>query len=417
MCLEADPYPEITWFHGTNTITDGGRHKITKKENGGNMYTLGLEITNPTLEDGGTYRCNAVNVKGESNANIALNFQSGDEEDEGPKFIGRPRIIPNETSVTMECRVRSKTKITVEWIKGSTLIEETTRHVIKTTKISEEEYLLILDIKEPGAKDGGLYKCIAKNSAGEVTANLNLSIEGAPEDDSIAPKFMEKPRIISEKDGTLILMECRVKCRPKPNIVWYHEGVVLKESSRIRQTIIEEKDDVYVLKLEIHEADIEDSGMYRCNVKNKAGESNANLSLTIEIIPVISQRPRIIRREHQQKIVIECAVKSANKPQITWIRESVIVREDSRHQVIVREERKGEYVIALEIDEPNENDSGAYKMKARNEKGEVITEDIMVRVDDEKSKKKKEKEDEEEERASKKKKVSAPRIIRGLQSE
>lgn len=74
--LEADPYPEITWFHGTNTITDGGRHKITKKENGGNMYTLGLEITNPTLEDGGTYRCNAVNVKGESNANIALNFQS-----------------------------------------------------------------------------------------------------------------------------------------------------------------------------------------------------------------------------------------------------------------------------------------------------------------------------------------------------
>lgn len=252
-----------------------------------------------------------------------------------------------------------------------------------------------------------------KNDAGEITANLSLNIEGAVDDDSIAPKFVEKPRIISENDGTLIIMECRVKCRPKPTISWFHEGVTIRESSRIKQTIIEEKDDTYTIRMEIHNADIEDSGMYKCNVKNIAGESNANLSLTIEIIPVISQKPRIIRREHQQKIVIECAVKSANKPQITWIRESLIVREDSRHQVIVREERKGEYVVALEIDEPTEKDNGAYKMKAKNEKGEVISEDILVRVDE----KKKKEVEEEEERTTKKKKVASPKVVRGLKAE
>lgn len=74
--LEANPYPEITWYHGTKVITDDSRHKTTRSENGTNMYLLGLEIKDPTLEDGGTYRCNAVNEKGESNANIALNFQS-----------------------------------------------------------------------------------------------------------------------------------------------------------------------------------------------------------------------------------------------------------------------------------------------------------------------------------------------------
>lgn len=29
----------------------------------------------PVAEDGGNYRCNAINELGESNANIALNFQ------------------------------------------------------------------------------------------------------------------------------------------------------------------------------------------------------------------------------------------------------------------------------------------------------------------------------------------------------
>ncbi|OTF81567.1 hypothetical protein BLA29_003527, partial [Euroglyphus maynei] len=388
--LEANPYPEITWYHGTKVISDDSRHKTTRTESGENMYALALEIINPTLEDGGTYRCNAINDKGESNANIALNFQSnypffrvrvdnisnhsihssiaGDDEDkDGPTFIGKPRIIPKDSSITMECR------------------------------------------------------CLVKNDAGEITANLALNIEGAPEDDSIYPKFVDKPRIISEKDGSLIIMECRVKARPKPDITWFQDGVPVKQNARIKQTMVKEKeDDTYLIRMEINDADMEDSGMYKCNVKNSAGQSVANMSLSIEIIPVISQRPRIIRREQQQKIVIECAVKSANKPQITWIRESLTVRQDSRHQIIVREERKGEYVIALEIDEPTEKDNGAYKMKAKNEKGEVVTEDIIVRVDDQKKKKDNEEEEEErEKRASKKakKQVSEPRVIRGLRSE
>lgn len=74
--LEANPYPEITWFHGTKVIGDSSRYKRTRQETAPNTFQLGLEIHGPTIEDGGTYRCNALNEKGESNANIALNFQS-----------------------------------------------------------------------------------------------------------------------------------------------------------------------------------------------------------------------------------------------------------------------------------------------------------------------------------------------------
>ena len=73
--LEANPSPEITWFQGNKVIADNSRVKMSRTPTGKDTFALALEITNPTIEDGGNYRCNACNTFGESNANIALNFQ------------------------------------------------------------------------------------------------------------------------------------------------------------------------------------------------------------------------------------------------------------------------------------------------------------------------------------------------------
>lgn len=73
--LEAHPCPDIAWYHGKESIVDSSRVKMSRKSTGKDTYLLTLEITNPTRDDGGNYRCNAFNVYGESNANIALNFQ------------------------------------------------------------------------------------------------------------------------------------------------------------------------------------------------------------------------------------------------------------------------------------------------------------------------------------------------------
>lgn len=73
--LEANPVPDISWFQGDKLIADSSRIKMSRKATSKDSYILTLEITNPTQEDGGNYRCNAFNSYGESNANIALNFQ------------------------------------------------------------------------------------------------------------------------------------------------------------------------------------------------------------------------------------------------------------------------------------------------------------------------------------------------------
>lgn len=73
--LEAHPVPDIVWYQGNDKINGSTRIKMSRKAISKDTYLLTLEITNPTQEDGGNYRCNAFNIYGESNANIALNFQ------------------------------------------------------------------------------------------------------------------------------------------------------------------------------------------------------------------------------------------------------------------------------------------------------------------------------------------------------
>lgn len=73
--LEAHPVPDVIWFQGEKSVVGSNRIKMSRKATSKDQYVLTLEISNPTREDGGNYRCNAFNEYGESNANIALNFQ------------------------------------------------------------------------------------------------------------------------------------------------------------------------------------------------------------------------------------------------------------------------------------------------------------------------------------------------------
>lgn len=121
-----------------------------------------------------------------------------------------------------------------------------------------------------------------KNEFGESNANLNLNIEAEPEPEGDGPTFVDKPRIQSQDGGKLVIMDCRVKAKPKPEIVWTHAGKVVTESSKISISIVKEKDDVYYIKLTLNDPGEGDSGLYKCNIKNALGELNANLTLNVE---------------------------------------------------------------------------------------------------------------------------------------
>lgn len=136
-------------------------------------------------------------------------------------------------------------------------------------------------IQDPSTPDGGTYRCHVKNEFGESNANLNLNIESEPEPEGEGPIFLEKPRILSENNGKLVIMECKVNANPKPEITWTKEGQIITETSQIK-LYVDQLGDAYKIRLELYEPNLEDSGLYKCNIKNKFGELNANLTLNIE---------------------------------------------------------------------------------------------------------------------------------------
>lgn len=120
-----------------------------------------------------------------------------------------------------------------------------------------------------------------KNEFGESNANLNLNIEAEPEPEGEGPTFIEKPRILSQNNGKLVIMECKVRANPGPEITWTKEGKVVTETSQIKLYKVQ-NEDIYEIRLELSEPNLEDSGLYKCNIKNNLGELNANLTLNIE---------------------------------------------------------------------------------------------------------------------------------------
>merc|ERR1711973_1001544 len=197
-------------------------------------------------------------------------------------------------------------------------------------------------------------------------AKLNLNIESEPEPEGGAPTFIEKPKIESSADGKKVTMACKVKADPKPSVVWTREGVTVKESSRISMSIVQEKD-TYAIKLELKDPQPADAGLYKCTVMNVHGEVNANLTLNIEIAPVIREQPKVIRIEKKRSVVVECHVESQFEPTVMWYKEQTVVQKNSTHKVNIQKVSEGEFAVKLEINE-----------MTKSEKGEVISQTVAV---------------------------------------
>ncbi|XP_065089533.1 twitchin isoform X14 [Ochlerotatus camptorhynchus] len=379
--LEALPVADITWFHGQDSITDGERFKILRKAISSDTYLLTLQISQPSANDGGIYRCHAFNPFGESNAHITLNFKAN-ENDRGfaPSFVEKPKIIPNKlgTLITMKCRCRSKPKPTVKWMRKKQEVKSSNKVALEVKTVDEDTYELTLNIKDPSSEDGGSYSCVISNEFGESSATLNLNIESEQESTKNAPVFVEKPHIVSQDNGKVVRMECKVKTDIKPDITWTRDGKIIQESSKLKITMTSEKD-VYHISLVLRDPQTDDSGTYKCNIKNILGELNANLILNIEIVPVIKEKPKLVTNIKKRTASIECAVASRFKPECIWMKETTVIKETHRHLIKIEETREGEFSVKLNITELSEADFGAYKLVAKNDKGQATSQVIEIK--------------------------------------
>ena len=127
---------------------------------------------------------------------------------------------------------------------------------------------------------------------------------------------------------------------------------------------------------------------------------------SILVAPQIREKPKVIRVQKKRTIVIECSVRCAAPPEVTWYKEKTVVKKDSRRTVNIQQVQKGEYKVQLEISDASKEDKGSYKFVAKNEKGESSSQSVEIT----------EIPDEEEEKPKPKPKGEAPKFAQGLKS-
>ncbi|XP_022370655.1 myosin light chain kinase, smooth muscle isoform X4 [Enhydra lutris kenyoni] len=220
------------------------------------------------------------------------------------------RVTEGE-KLLLQCQVSSDPPATITWtLNGKTL--KTTKFII----LSQEGSLCSVSIEKALPEDRGLYKCIAKNGAGQAECSCQVTVDDAPTKENVKapemkarrPKSSLPPVLGTESDAT-VKKKPAPKTPPKaampPQIIQFPEDQKVRAGESVElfgkvagtQPItctwmkfrkqIQESEHIKVensengSRLTIVAARQEHCGCYTLLVENKLGSRQAQVNLTV----------------------------------------------------------------------------------------------------------------------------------------
>ena len=114
-------------------------------------------------------------------------------KDEPPEFTKYPEnvTVNEKEKVQILCRIVGKPRPTVEWFKGEVTLKESDVY-----HIEDYEDTYVLEIKEAKPEDVAVYRCMAKNPAGEAFRDIPLEVK------EISPVKEEVPLVLKHVEET-----------------------------------------------------------------------------------------------------------------------------------------------------------------------------------------------------------------------
>uniref|UniRef100_A0A0R3RIW1 Muscle M-line assembly protein unc-89 n=1 Tax=Elaeophora elaphi TaxID=1147741 RepID=A0A0R3RIW1_9BILA len=159
--------------------------------------------------------------------------------------------------------------------KDDQLLHEDERH----TFYADEDGFFALTIDPVQVEDTGRYTCMATNEYGQASTSaffkvLKVEKEAAP------PAFVTTLQDQEVKEGEMVSFECEVEGWPEPELVWLVDEQPLRPSHDFKLEY-----DGQNAKLEIRDAQPDDTGVYTVRIKNEYGSAESNAKLTVEPDP------------------------------------------------------------------------------------------------------------------------------------
>nr|XP_057936132.1 neural cell adhesion molecule 1b isoform X7 [Doryrhamphus excisus] len=296
MCEVTGVAKHIDWFGPSGDRIEANRPDITVTRNDESSSTLTLYRAG--TENAGTYKCVATNgdQQGESTVNVKI-FQR-------ITFTNAPspqEFTEGDTAIIV-CDVISSPPPTVLWkYKGAKIqFEKDVRF-----RVLSNNHLQIRGIKKT---DEGSYTCEGRLMArGEIDLRVIKVVVNVLPTIRVWQSEVNATADVSQS----AMLTCAVDGYPEPMVTWTRNQMILEAGEKY--SFNEDGSEMSIMDVTKL-----DEGEYTCIAKNKAGETEQELSLRVFAKPKITYIVNQSTSEMEEQVTLTCEASGDPTPTISW---------------------------------------------------------------------------------------------------
>uniref|UniRef100_A0A8B9TKJ6 Cell adhesion molecule DSCAML1 n=1 Tax=Anas platyrhynchos TaxID=8839 RepID=A0A8B9TKJ6_ANAPL len=351
--LSGSPEYVIRWYRNTELVVVDDYISIRGISN------ETLLITAAQKSHSGAYQCFATRK-----SQTAQDFSIITLEDGTPRIVSSfsEKVVNPGEQFSLMCAAKGAPPPTVTWALDDEPIPRDNGHRTNQYTMSDGTTVSHMNVTSPQIKDGGVYRCTARNSVGSAEYQARINVRGPP-----SIRAMKNITAVAGRDT---FINCRVIGYPYYSIKWYKDSLLLPDNHR--QVVFENG----TLKL----MDVQkgmDEGEYLCSVLIQPQLSiSQSVHVTVKVPPLI-QPFEFPPASIGQLLYIPCVVSSGDMPiHITWRKDGHVILSGSGVTI-----ESKEFMSSLQISSVSLKHNGNYTCIASNAAATVSRErQLIVRV-------------------------------------
>ncbi|NXX16776.1 DSCL1 protein, partial [Podargus strigoides] len=351
--LSGSPEYVIRWYRNTDLVVVDDYISIRGISN------ETLLITAAQKSHSGAYQCFATRK-----SQTAQDFSIIMLEDGTPRIVSSfsEKVVNPGEQFSLMCAAKGAPPPTVTWALDDEPIPRDSGHRTNQYTMSDGTTVSHMNVTSPQIKDGGVYRCTARNSVGSAEYQARINVRGPP-----SIRAMKNITAVAGRDT---FINCRVIGYPYYSIKWYKDSLLLPDNHR--QVVFENG----TLKL----MDVQkgmDEGEYLCSVLIQPQLSiSQSVHVTVKVPPLI-QPFEFPPASIGQLLYIPCVVSSGDMPiHITWRKDGHVILSGSGVTI-----ESKEFMSSLQISSVSLKHNGNYTCIASNAAATVSRErQLIVRV-------------------------------------
>ncbi|KAK0423255.1 hypothetical protein QR680_008049 [Steinernema hermaphroditum] len=390
--VDAKPLADIRWTKDGELLQESENVQIWNTPDG----ACRVKISKFTQYDIGVYKCQAKNCHGvaDTRANYNVEVELIEERAERKEYPPRfnPQLsdvsVPAGATISLSCGVDAVPTASVVWYKDGLPVKLDGRVEAEYDEKSGQCRLTIRDARD---SDDGAYRCVATNEHGTTNTACLVGVKSVKEEvkkEGEEP-FFTKGLVDTWTDrGETLTLKCCVTGDPRPEIKWYRNGVLLRDSQRVSLDYASDGTCTCVVR----ECNLSDEGIYRCEAENSLGKAKTQATAHIEMGRAKADKVKLPEGEAPRFVIpledmtvllgssleLECKVAGQPMPQVKWAKDGAPVWDDPRYEWTTDATAE---VYKLYIKEATIYDEGTYRCVATNDSGQA-TSKAYVKIDD-----------------------------------